>query len=67
MLKKIKESSLVKDTDNNAVLNTDVTGLVQYKKSRDNRRAMAKRINTLETDLKEIKSMVEQLLGKGKD
>lgn len=66
MLKKIKETSLVKDTESGAVLNTDYTGLSQYKKSRINRRAMAQRINTLENDLKEIKYMVEQLLGKGK-
>lgn len=66
MLKKIKETSLVKDTESGAVLNTDYTGLLQYKKSRVNRRTMAQRINTLENDLKEIKYMVEQLLGKGK-
>ena len=65
---KVKEApSLVRDLTNNAILNTDSSGLQAYKRARNKQReidAMAEDLNSLKTDVDEIKSLLKALLEK---
>ena len=67
-IKVIKEdTNLIRDEENNAVLNTNVSGLEAYKKQRDKQRKVDNMVNDvdkLKTDLKDIKDLLEQLLNK---
>lgn len=61
MLEKIKnERSLKRDTETNAVLNTDNLALQRYKERRNNLKSMKQ----LQNEVEEIKQMLQQLLDK---
>ena len=62
--------SLVRDRNSNGIVNTNVTEYSLYKKrvkarheSGDQIRGLVKEINTLKTELREIKSLI--IIGKG--
>ena len=62
-----EDTNLVRDEENNAVLNTNINGLEAYKKQRDKQRKVDNMVNDvdkLKTDLKDIKNLLEQLLNK---
>ena len=62
-----EDTNLIRDEENNAVLNTNVSGLEAYKKQRDKQRKVDNMVNDvdkLKTDLKDIKNLLEQLLNK---
>lgn len=62
-----EDTNLIRDEENNAVLNTNVNGLEAYKKQRDKQRKVDNMVNDvdkLKTDLKDIKNLLEQLLNK---
>jgi hypothetical protein len=59
------ENRFVKNTMNNSLINTDLTGLKEYK----NKKEMANKVNSLsdeinimKTDISEIKSLLQQLV-----
>jgi hypothetical protein len=66
MLVKIEnESRFLKNTMNNSLINTDISGLKEYK----NKKEMANKVNSLsdeinimKTDISEIKSLLQQLV-----
>lgn len=59
----IKDSDeLIRDVDNNAVLNNNNTALENYKIQRKLKRDETKRIENLEQDVIEIKQMLKALL-----
>ncbi len=58
--------TLVRETTSNGIVNTDVTGYEVYMKrikarheSSDKIRVLVKEINTLKTELREIKSLIK--------
>lgn len=58
--------TLVRETSSNGIVNTDVTGYEVYMKrikarheSSDKIRVLVKEINTLKTELREIKSLIK--------
>lgn len=62
-----EDTNLIRDEDNNAILNTNVSGLEAYKKQRDKQRKVDNMVNDvdkLKHDLKDIKNLLEQLLNK---
>ena len=62
-----EDTNLIRDEENNAVLNTNINGLEAYKKQRDKQRKVDNMVNDvdkLKTDLKDIKNLLEQLLNK---
>ena len=62
-----EDTNLIRDEQNNAVLNTNINGLEAYKKQRDKQRKVDNMVNDvdkLKTDLKDIKNLLEQLLNK---
>lgn len=61
------DTNLIRDEDNNAILNTNINGLEAYKKQRDKQRKVDNMVNDvdkLKNDLKDIKNLLEQLLNK---
>jgi hypothetical protein len=66
MLVKLEnENRFLKNTMNNSLINTDITGLKEYK----NKKEMANKVNSLsdeinimKTDISEIKSLLQQLV-----
>jgi hypothetical protein len=59
------ENRFLKNTMNNSLINTDLTGLKEYK----NKKEMANKVNSLsdeinimKTDISEIKSLLQQLV-----
>jgi hypothetical protein len=66
MLVKLEnESRFLKNTMNNSLINTDISGLKEYK----NKKEMANKVNSLsdeinimKTDISEIKSLLQQLV-----
>jgi len=60
---KIKdEEELVRDTDTQAVLNSNLSSLEKYKARRDKEREMNNDVQTLKQDMKEIKELLQQLI-----
>tara|TARA_Y100000310_G_scaffold158734_1_gene158166 strand:- start:1920 stop:2123 length:204 start_codon:yes stop_codon:yes gene_type:complete len=51
-----------KDSRNKALLSTDLTALQSYKQARQNRRNQEQRLNKVENDLSEIKSLLTQIV-----
>ena len=70
MLVRIKdEPTLVRDTTNRALLNTDREGLERYKAQRllakkrlEEQEQMKEKVNKLEQDVSEIKDLLRQLV-----
>tara|TARA_Y100000296_G_C5032542_1_gene185607 strand:+ start:295 stop:501 length:207 start_codon:yes stop_codon:yes gene_type:complete len=63
---KIKdESDLVKDKNTGAVLNTNLDSLKAYREKRKKDLEMGNKIDQLENDIGDIKSMLKELLNKG--
>lgn len=63
---KIKdESDLVKDKNTGAVLNTNLDSLKAYRAKRKKDLEMNNKIEQLENDIGDIKSMLKELLNKG--
>ena len=63
---KIKdESDLVKDKNTGAVLNTNLDSLKAYREKRKKDLEMGNKIDQLENDIGDIKSMLIELLNKG--
>ena len=56
----IENSSLIRDLNSKAVLSTDRTAFDKYLKQKEEK----ERINILERDVNEIKSMLELILSK---
>ena len=59
------ENRFLKNTMNNSLINTDISGLKEYK----NKKEMANKVNSLsdeinimKTDISEIKSLLQQLV-----
>ena len=60
---KIKdEEELIRDTDTQAVLNSNMSSLEKYKARRDKDREMNNDVQTLKKDMKEIKELLQQLI-----
>jgi hypothetical protein len=58
------EDTLVRDTKTNAVLNTDMTALQQYRAKRDRDRQMIDDVENLKKDMSEIKELLQQLVNR---
>lgn len=61
------DTNLIRDEDNNAILNTNINGLEAYKKQRDKQRKvdnMVDDVDKLKNDLKDIKNLLEKILNK---
>lgn len=56
----IENSTLVRDLNSKAVLNTDKTAFNKYLRQKKDK----ERLNKLETDVNQIKSMLELILSK---
>jgi hypothetical protein len=65
---KVKESpNLVRDTSSQAILNTDKTGLIAYKKAREKQKEIDNSIddiNTMKQDINELKTLMQRILEK---
>ena len=59
------ESDLVKDKNTGAVLNTNLDSLKAYREKRKKDLEMGNKIDQLENDIGDIKSMLKELLNKG--
>lgn len=55
---------LVKDTATGAILNTDANALEAYKKQKANFARTSERLDKLETDISEIKEMLNFIAGR---
>jgi hypothetical protein len=58
------EDTLIRDTKTNAVLNTDMTALQQYRAKRDRDRQMLDDVENLKQDMSEIKELLKQLVSR---
>jgi hypothetical protein len=67
-LVKVKESpNLMRDTSNQAILNTDKTALSAYKIARDKQKqlnASIEDINTMKQDINDLKTLMQRILDK---
>ena len=63
-LKIENEETLIRDTKTNAVLNTDMTALQQYRAKRDRDRQMLDDVENLKQDMSEIKELLKQLVSR---
>lgn len=61
--------TLIRDTDNRAILNTDVEGLKAYYaarqqalKEREEKQKLAEKVDNLEKDITEIKDLLKQVI-----
>ena len=62
---KIKdEDGLVRDTETNAVLNSSLSSLENYKARREMMRKKENEIESLKEDVKEIKQLLKELIGR---
>jgi len=62
---KIKdEDGLVRDTNSNAVLNSSLSSLENYKARREMLRKKDNEIESLKEDVKEIKQLLKELIGR---
>lgn len=59
------ESDLVKDKNTGAVLNTNLDSLKAYRAKRKKDAEMQNRVDKMENDIGDIKSMLKELLNKG--
>ena len=59
------EQDLVKDRDTGAVLNTNLDSLSAYKAKRKKDLEMNNKIEKLESDIDDIKTMLKELINKG--
>lgn len=59
------EQDLVKDRDTGAVLNTNLDSLSAYKAKRKKDLEMNNKIEKLESDIGDIKTMLKELINKG--
>ena len=59
------EQDLVKDRDTGAVLNTNLDSLSAYKSKRKKDLEMNNKIEKLESDIGDIKTMLKELINKG--
>ena len=59
------EQDLVKDKDTGAILNTNMDSLSAYKQKRHKDIEQKNRIDRMENDIGDIKSMLKELLDKG--
>ena len=59
------EQDLVKDSDTGAILNTNLDSLSAYKAKRQKDLDQKNRIDRMENDIGDIKSMLKELLNKG--
>ena len=59
------EQDLVKDSDTGAILNTNLDSLSAYKAKRKKDAEMQNRVDKIENDIGDIKSMLKELLNKG--
>lgn len=59
------EQDLVKDSDTGAILNTNLDSLSAYKAKRKKDAEMQNRVDKMESDIGDIKSMLKELLNKG--
>jgi|SaaInlStandDraft_6_1057023.scaffolds.fasta_scaffold160196_1 chromosome segregation ATPase len=60
---KIKdEEELIRDTNTQAVLNSNMSSLEKYKARRDKDREMNDDVQSLKQDMKEIKELLQQLI-----
>lgn len=72
MLVKVQEKeNLVKDTQNGGVINTDRAGYLKYKEQRrialnkrEKEKSLENKVEAIETDINNIKSMLTQILQK---
>jgi hypothetical protein len=55
---------LIRDMKSNAVLNTDLTSLEKYRIKREKDRQMSKDIDTLKSEMSEIKNLLHQLVNR---
>ena len=66
MLIKIEgEDRFVKNTTNQSLINTDIAGLKEYKNKKEMAskvNALSGEINTMKTEMSEIKSLLQQLV-----
>jgi len=60
----VDHETLVRDTDTNAVLNTDMTSLEKYRAKRDKDRQMQNDVENLKQDMSEIKQLLQQLVNR---
>ncbi len=58
------EDSLVRDTKTNAVLNTDMTALEQYRARREKDRQMREDVELLKDKMSNIESLLQQLVNR---
>lgn len=61
---KIENSKLERDVHSKAVLSTNRNALEAYKMERDRKLAEMNDINNMKEDIKELKEMIQQLMGK---
>jgi|TARA_R110000765_G_scaffold119245_1_gene214106 tetrahydromethanopterin S-methyltransferase subunit B len=59
------EQDLVKDSDTGAILNTNLDSLSAYKAKRKKDAEMQNRVDKMENDIGDIKSMLKELINKG--
>ena len=59
------EQDLVKDSETGAILNTNLDSLSAYKVKRKRDAEMQNRVDKMESDIGDIKSMLKELLNKG--
>lgn len=65
MLQKVKgHTNLMRDKRTGAILNTDRAGIAQAKANRLAQQQQAERIDNLEKDITEIKSLLSQIVEK---
>tara|TARA_Y100001938_G_C7907322_1_gene337733 strand:+ start:360 stop:566 length:207 start_codon:yes stop_codon:yes gene_type:complete len=61
---RIENSKLERDVHSKAVLNTNRNALELYKMERNRKLAEMNDINNMKEDIKELKEMIQQLMGK---
>ena len=59
------EEDLVKDRETGAVINTNLDSLSAYKATRQKDLDMKNRVDKMENDIGDIKSMLKELINKG--
>ena len=60
----VDNEDLVRDTETNAVLNTDMTALEQYRARREKFRQQQEEFETLKDEVSEIKQLLLQLVNR---
>jgi hypothetical protein len=60
----VDNENLVRDTSTNAVLNTDLTALQQYRAKREKDRRMAEDVDMLKQKMSNIENLLQQLVNR---